>query len=168
MLSATDLPIQNAPTSLRDRFSNEEWAIVRSAPFAAGLMVAAADPSGVIGSIEEASALHNVIFEVAKGATPGSLVALVTDPEQFGPFDEDITISPRSSPELFLNHIREALALVLARTAGEIEAYRNLILSAAEITAEASKEGGILGIGGKLISAEEESTLEALRTAVMD
>jgi hypothetical protein len=44
----------------------------------------------------------------------------------------------------------------------EAEEYKRWILSLARKTAEASKEGGFLGIGGTLVSDEESSALNAL------
>jgi hypothetical protein len=38
MSDTTDLSVQDVPSSLRDRFTKDEWPIVRSAPFAAGLV----------------------------------------------------------------------------------------------------------------------------------
>jgi hypothetical protein len=41
-----------------------------------------------------------------------------------------------------------------------------MILSVAQAAAEASKEGGFLGIGGTLVSSDEQAALDRLRTVV--
>jgi hypothetical protein len=39
-------------------------------------------------------------------------------------------------------------------------------MAVARATAEASKDGGFLGIGGKLVSDDEQKALDAIRTAL--
>jgi len=39
-----------------------------------------------------------------------------------------------------------------AKSPGELQAYKNTILSVAQASAEAAKEGGLLGIGGTLVA----------------
>ena len=41
-----------------------------------------------------------------------------------------------------------------------------MILSTAQATAEASKEGGFLGIGGQQVSAEEQAVLDQIKSAL--
>ena len=53
-----------------------------------------------------------------------------------------------------------------AKSPGELQAYKNTILSVAQASAEASKEGGFLGIGGTLVSKEEQAALDAIRAAL--
>lgn len=57
-----------------------------------------------------------------------------------------------------------AVAAVNSVDPGESAPYKAMILDIAEKTAEASKEGGFLGFGGKKISEGEADTLAQLRT----
>jgi hypothetical protein len=49
---------------------------------------------------------------------------------------------------------------------GEIDAYRKLLYGLAEKVAHASREGGILGFGGKAVSAAEQSFLDQLQNTI--
>ena len=47
-------------------------------------------------------------------------------------------------------------------TPEEAEEYRDFILRLADVVAHAHKEGGVLGIGGKEVSEEEQATIDQL------
>jgi len=48
----------------------------------------------------------------------------------------------------------------------EIEAYRKFLYRLAEKVANASREGGVLGFGGKAVSAAEQSFLDDLQNKI--
>jgi hypothetical protein len=50
--------------------------------------------------------------------------------------------------------------------AEEIDAYRKLLYGLAERVANASREGGFLGFGGKAVSAAEQSYLDDLQNTI--
>jgi hypothetical protein len=47
-------------------------------------------------------------------------------------------------------------------TPEEAEQYRQFILRVADVVAHAAKEGGVLGIGGKEVSEQEQAVLDEL------
>jgi len=49
-------------------------------------------------------------------------------------------------------------------TAEEASAYKAMLISVAEKTAQASKEGGFLGFGGTRVSSAEQSFLNEVKT----
>ena len=51
-------------------------------------------------------------------------------------------------------------------TPEEAEEYRQFILRLADVVARARKEGGVLGIGGKEVSPEEQAALDKLSTTL--
>ena len=51
-------------------------------------------------------------------------------------------------------------------SAGEVEAYKRFVLDVAQAAAEAHKEGGFIGIGGKQISDEEQAALDEIRSVL--
>ena len=75
--------------------------------------------------------------------------------------------SPEKVKEPALAACRAAAA-VLARktTPAEAEAFGRWALSVGRRVAEATKEGGFLGIGGMLVSEKERATLSELATAL--
>jgi hypothetical protein len=63
--------------------------------------------------------------------------------------------------------IRQAVDTVEQKaTPEEAREYREFILRVADVVANASKEGGVLGIGGKPVSDEERAALDELRTTI--
>ena len=67
------------------------------------------------------------------------------------------------SPDQLPEHIREALRIVEEKvTPEEAEEYRQFILRVADVVAHAHKEGGVLGIGGKEVSEQEQVALDQL------
>ena len=62
--------------------------------------------------------------------------------------------------------LKAGAGAVAAKSPGELQAYKDTILSVAQASAEASKEGGFLGIGGTLVSKEEQAALYAIRAAL--
>jgi hypothetical protein len=65
-----------------------------------------------------------------------------------------------------LQAIEGAAAAVAVKSPGEVQSYHHTILAVAKAAAEASKEGGFLGIGGTLVSKEEQSALDVIEAAL--
>jgi hypothetical protein len=142
-----------------------DWAKVAAGPAAALFMVASADPSGPIDTVKEARAAGDKLVEIAKGAAPTSLIGAA--------FGSGMTVdmlqqvrSVAPSKDKLLDAIKAAVAAVAAKSPSEAQSYKNAIISVAEATATASKDGGFLGIGGKLVSDDEQAALNALKAAL--
>jgi hypothetical protein len=65
-----------------------------------------------------------------------------------------------------INGCKQAVAVVTQKSPSETEEYKRWLASLARKTAEASKEGGFLGIGGMQISAEETAAVNELASAL--
>ena len=63
--------------------------------------------------------------------------------------------------------LREALG-ILERKASpeELETYKRFVLDVAEAAAQAHKEGGFIGIGGKQVSESEQAALDEIAAAL--
>ena len=87
---------------------------------------------------------------------------------------EELVASPPSlnresigQPDQVPAQIGEAVKLVEAKaTPEEAEEYRQFILRLADVVAHAHKEGGVLGIGGKEVSEEEQAALDMLSSTL--
>ena len=64
--------------------------------------------------------------------------------------------------EALLGVIRNAVAVVQAKSPAEVQGYKTWLASVATKVSQASKEGGFLGIGGTLVSREEQDALKQL------
>lgn len=69
--------------------------------------------------------------------------------------------------DLALENARTAMAMLTGKAEPEeIDAYRRMLYGVAEKVANASREGGLLGFGGKPVSAAEQSFLNDLQDAI--
>ena len=68
--------------------------------------------------------------------------------------------------DAMLRMITEGTAAFASRSPAEVKAYKDTIRAVAKATAEASKEGGFLGIGGKRVSEDEQTALDRIDTAL--
>lgn len=138
-------------------FNAEEWERVARAPALAALMVMVADRGG---TIRESIALGKAYAEARRDEGSEFIKELVSsaprlDPAQMGPPDQLRTELPE--------RIQEAVRIVEEKaTPEEGEEYRRFILRVADVVAHAAKEGGVLGIGGKEVSEEEQAVLDEL------
>jgi hypothetical protein len=142
----------------KSEFNADEWERVARAPALAGVMVALADRGG---TFRESLALGKA-YAAAKRDGSGSelLQELVASPPSL---DRESAGQPDQIPE----QIREAVRTVEEKaTPEEAEEYRQFILRLADVVAHAHKEGGVLGIGGKEVSPEEQAALDRLSSTL--
>ncbi len=158
--AAKDVGAQAA--ALKSRFTADQWERVGLAPIAAAAAVIYASPSGSGASKEIAAALA-AIGDGADSASPTSLLTSV-----FSSLNSDsiARYGPGSSRAELMAVVKTAAAAVDANDPGESSQYKALILDAAQKTAEASKEGGFLGFGGKKISDAEADVLAELHSVL--
>jgi hypothetical protein len=152
-------------TELRNSFDDAQWMKMRMAPMAAIYLVASASPSGPIGLFKEFAAVSDAVTDAVKDVSPTSLVGTAFGG---GLTKDELDKLQKDSPtkENALQSIQEGLLVVSKKSPADIEAYRELVMNVAQKVAEASKEGGFLGIGGTRVSKEEEQALAAIKTAL--
>lgn len=140
-------------------FNAEEWATVVEGPLLAGMRVVSATRGG---TIRESLAIGRVYQEARKAQGESELLdQLVASPPAVDPqrLQGGGDIAALSGERL-----REALALVGQKGSPEdVEAYKQFVVTVAQAAAEAHKEGGFAGIGGKPISDEEQAALDDIR-----
>jgi hypothetical protein len=148
-------------TVAKARYSAEQWSKVRIAPMVVAQAVMDASPSGALGRSKELAAVASAITAYRNTASPTSLVNLA--------FDEDLTSTEtdvlKQKPST-IPAIREAVAAVSANSPGDVSEYGRLLVNVATEVAEASKEGGFLGVGGTRVSESEQKTIDEIRTLV--
>jgi len=143
----------------------ESWKHVSAGPAAALFMVSSSDLSGPIGTVKEAQAAGKAMLDAASKAEPTSVLASA--------FGAGLTMDMASQVKLLapskdklIEIVKAGAAAVAAKSPGELQAYKNTVLSVAQASAEASKEGGFLGIGGTLVSKEEQAAIDAIKAAL--
>jgi len=141
----------------KSEFNADEWERVARAPALAGVMVALADRGG---TFRESLALGKAYAAAKRDGGSELLEQLVASPP---PLDRQSAGQPDQIPD----QIREAVRLVEEKaTPDEAEEYRQFVLRLADVVAHAHKEGGVLGIGGKEVSPEEQAALDRLSSTL--
>ena len=149
-------------TVVKARYSADQWATVRLAPMAVAQAVMAASPSGMIGRSKELAAATSAIAAGKEAASPTSLVSLA--------FDTDLTSTEidvlKQNPAPATTLIRDAVAAVSTNSPADSSEYGRFLVNVATQVAEASKEGGFLGVGGTRVSEDEQKAIDQVRKAV--
>lgn len=160
-----------AQDKLRASFSGEEWAALRQGPVNAAALIMLADHSGGGGRRQEIEALLQTVAKAAAIAGPADLLSLLFS-EEISSAEVEALVKAYRKTEA--QELRAALlgpvtaAVTTAKKAGgaNATAYQGLLIDVAQQVAAAAKEGGVLGIGGTLISIEEKLAIDELAAAV--
>jgi hypothetical protein len=144
-------------------FNAEEWQTVVEGPVLAGLRVVAASRGG---TIRESLAVSKVYAAAREKQDDSELLdALVASP----PAVDAHEVRERGGDIATVSseRLREALRLLGEKaTPEEVEEYKAFVVEVARTAAEAHKEGGFIGIGGKPISEEEQAALDEIQTVL--
>ena len=146
-------------------FTPEEWSQIRQSPVMASVAIVAASPSGPIGVIKEMLAMGKLIAETKVKTGPNPLVdALVAElstregMEQTKPIDIKGMTAAQARTHA-VDTLKAVAALVDRKAPGDAAGFKAWLQDVASRVANASKEGGFLGIGGTRVSGEEEAAL---------
>jgi hypothetical protein len=146
-------------------YSAEEWKAISGAPVAAGLLVTLSDPSGPVGIAKEAMAVSKAISQTALPNAP-EIVKALTENVKSGGGRPELPDLPQGDPAqaklALMGAIQTAVRAVETKSPGEADGYKKWLASVATKVSEAAKEGGFLGVGGALVSPDEEETLKEL------
>jgi hypothetical protein len=152
-----------------DQFTSDEWWQLKNAPFAVAMYVSGADQrTGPVGTIKELSEPLNAAKKDLASAPAGSLLhdlltewsgLLKTSGE-----DEKPQIAP--GPDL-MSFVKGVGALLDAKASpADAQAVKQWLAKAAKISAEAGKEGAVLGLGGEKVSDAEYKALSEIGLAL--
>jgi hypothetical protein len=152
-------------------YTAEEWELLRKAPLIMAAAVIVSDMSGSVGVAREFLSMAQAVEETAQRHDANELVAtLVADLQSpqgaQAEETEDITDIAEARAKA-LAETRE-IADLLARKSppAEAEGFKRWMLSIAERVSKAAREGGVLGIGSKLVSEKETTMIDELAEAL--
>jgi hypothetical protein len=132
-------------------FTAEEWKAMQEGIAGAGMFVALVD-RGFFDSFKEASALAHHLRDAHEHSDSVLVRDLATGKDRpFGMSD-----SPQEIEQKTVATLRQAVALLGAKSPEDLPAYRKLVLDVAESVAEAAKG----------VSPQENQALEKVRTAL--
>lgn len=156
-------------------FSDDEWGLLVGLPQAVLTAASAAEADGTRRTIAENAAGLDTIAAGRLAASPlvaavaTEVVARVGDPEA----GEELPVIAPSDPEAMIADVLDRAATVsmlLAQrvTEGESGAYRHWLTEIADQVVTAASSGGILGLGGDVVSDSERRFRDRLAHVLND
>lgn len=159
--------------SLKEHFSEHEWAALRNTPHLVVLATATAGASGIFGTIGEMMTAGKAVFEAT--AHENELIRTLAAKEEAKAAQDAIreeikAAEPPDVPAWLREHAiaktRQSMAILAMRSDADRPAMSAWLRDLGRRVAEASKEGGFLGFGGTLVSDEEKAFLASLESAL--
>ncbi len=144
-------------------FNAEEWSTLAEGPLLAGIRVVTSERGG---TIRESFAMSKVYAAARQSQGESALLdELVATPPAMDP--QKLQQGGDDPAAAVGERLREAVGILSEKAAPEdVEAYRRFVLAVAQAAAEAHKEGGFVGIGGKQVSAQEQAALDEIRSVL--
>lgn len=149
-------------------YSPEEWDMLTEAPMMAGAAIIVADPA-IFGAVKESAALAKIIHEATTSART-ELIRAIGQTIQAGKkldkqeMPKESTID--ATVKMLIKRCHQAALIVQAKSPEEADGFVAFLLDVAQETANASKEGGFLGIGAVRVSEHEKKAIADLAAAL--
>jgi hypothetical protein len=152
-----------------DNFTSDEWWQLKNAPLAVAMYVSGADQrTGPLGTIKELSAPLNAAKKDIASADAGSLLLDLLNEWStlLGAPAESATPSVGAGSDLltFITNVGKLLDAKASEK--DALAVKQWLAKAAKISAEAGKEGAVLGLGGEKVSDAEYKALSEISLAL--
>jgi hypothetical protein len=153
-------------------YTPEEWTEVVAGPYFSSLYIVIADPN--FAYFKELVAMTGAMMDSAAKSTNDLIKAVAVDlssrEAQEGVRVQFEGLKGQKDPEALnakiVERITKAADTVAGKSVEDGDAYRKWLLYLAEVTAEASREGGFLGVGAVRVSEKEEEGLDELADAL--
>jgi hypothetical protein len=148
----------------KSAFTGDEWKTLLQSVMAPGLAVTAAEPSGLWGLLQESFASGKMLAKTKMDTGSNSLIKAVVD--DFAT-SEGRTVArdglkeslsgkkPAEVKTACIEILRKVDGVLSVKAPGDAAAFKNWLREISQSVAEASTEGGFLGIGGVAISEAE-------------
>jgi hypothetical protein len=156
-------------------FTDAEWGLLVGLPQSVLTAASAAESDGTRRTLAENAAGLEAIATGRESASPlvtavaGELVSRVGDPEVGEELPSIEPPDPGAYIDDVLDRARKASALLASSTdEGEAGAYKHWLVTIAEQVVTAAPSGGILGIGGDVVTDSERRFRDRLATVLND
>jgi hypothetical protein len=156
----------------KSNFTPEEWKLLLESVMMAGIAVTVAEPSGLWGLLKESFASGSALRQakIDPGSSPliKAVVADFETTEGHRTARDGLNASskPAEVKAQCIETLRQARTLVDAKALDDAATFKGWLREISQHVAEASKEGGFLGIGGVLVSDAEKATLTEISSAL--
>lgn len=156
-------------------FSDEEWGLLVGLPQAVITAASAAESDGTKRTMAESSAGLTAISAGRESASPlvaavaGEVVSRVGDPETGAELPVITPTEPQVAIDDVLARAGQATTLLAAKVGeGQAGAYKHWLVEIAEQVVTAASSGGILGLGGDVVSDSERRFRDRLSEVLND
>src|SRR5262244_1458847 len=159
----------------KSNFTPDEWKLLLESVMTSGIAISAAEPSGLWGLLKESFAKGKALMTAKLDPGADALIkAVVADFEtadgrgiaRDGLKEKFTGSKPAEIKAKCIDTLRQAGAVVDAKAPGDAAAFKGWLRQISQHVAEASKEGGFLGIGGAAVSEAEKATLNEISSAL--
>ena len=159
----------------KSNFTPDEWKLLLESVMMAGIAVTTAEPSGLWGLLKESFAGGSALATAKMDPKANMLIkAVVADFEtadgrstaRDGLNEKLAGCKPAEIKAKCIETLRQAGGVVDAKAPGDAAAFKGWLRQSSQHVAEASKEGGFLGIGGVAVSEAEKATLTEIASAL--
>ena len=159
----------------KQNFKPDEWTKILESTMLAGMAVSAAEPSGLWGALKEAFASSSALAAAKSDAGSNELVkAVVADFEtkegrsavKEALRQHLVGAKPADAVQRSLANLREVSTILNAKASQDAAGFKAWLQAISKNVAEASSEGGFLGIGGVQVSDAEKATLADISKAL--
>ena len=169
---------------MREKFTDDQWAAIRSAPEWIGAAVASVGKSGVMGTLKEDGSIRVLIKEKGEKYPRNPIIQPILlelglrSPKMKISIDEqhwELRQRYKSGqvghddvlPDFALEILNESVGLITeSADPRDVVEYKRWVLEMGQAVAEVAKEGGFLGIGGERVSQAESDFLERVRAVL--
>jgi len=159
----------------KSTFTTDEWKTLLESVMAAGLAVSAAEPSGLWGLLQESFASGKMLAKAKMDTGTNPLIKAVVD--DFATSEGRTTsrdalkenLSGKKPAEVkaaCIAILGKVTGILSAKAPGDAAAFKNWLREISQSVAEASTEGGFLGIGGVAVSDAEKATIAEVSSAL--
>src|SRR4029450_10501167 len=159
----------------KQNFNPDEWSKILQSTMLAGIAITAAEPSGLWGALKEAFASSSALAAAKSNPSSSELIkAVVADfetKEGRASIQEALRqhlagAKPADAVQRSLANLREVSAILDAKAPQDATGFKTWLRAISQNVADASSEGGFLGIGGVKVSESEKATLAEISKAL--
>jgi hypothetical protein len=156
-------------------FTADEWSMLLASPMIVGMAVTIADPSGIIGMLQEGWAGARSMLNPKDDPNASELAKAVaedlvtSDGRSAAQNLVKARITGKSAAELkpqIIAVLEDIGSLVDRKAGNEAAPFKSWLKETAQKVAEASTEGGFLGFGGVAVSDAEKASLNEVSRAL--
>jgi hypothetical protein len=155
----------------KSAFTSDEWNTLLESVMAAGIAVTAAEPSGLWGLLKESFASGTLLAKAKMDTGSNPLIKAVVD--DFATSEGRATSrdglkeklggrKPAEVKTACIAILGKVDGILSAKAPGDADAFKNWLRQVSQAVAEASTEGGFLGIGGVAVSDAERATVSEI------